>query len=277
MKKSDIDILLPYWGEFSLLKKTVESVLAQTNANWRLLVLDDAYPSDEAKKYFSTLNDRRITYYRHKKNIGITKNFNYSINAAKAKYCVVLGCDDRLLPNYVETALKNIGDADFYQPGVEVIDGNDNVYNPLTDRVKSAISPKKPGIYYGEKLASSLCVGNWLYFPSILWKTDVIKHYKFEAGRDNTQDVILELSIVLDGGKLFVDHEVSFQYRRFADSWSSRRKSKAGGRFNDEGTTYNDFAKKFKHIGWNKAARSARLHATSRLHRLLTSLKIGSS
>jgi glycosyltransferase involved in cell wall biosynthesis len=143
MPKQSIDILLPYWGEFALFKKTVDSVLAQTSPNWRLLIFDDCYPSDEAETYCASLNDSRVVYFRHKKNIGITRNFNYAVGAAKADYCALVGCDDILLPQYVETALKNIGSADFYQPGVEVIDGNDVTYLPLGDRIKRLLQPRK--------------------------------------------------------------------------------------------------------------------------------------
>ncbi len=264
-----IDILLPYWGEFSLLKKTVESVFAQTETSWRLFVIDDAYPSNEAEEYFRTLDDKRVSYYRQKKNIGITRNFNFALKSAKAEYCMILGCDDKLLPNYIETALKNIGDADFYQPGIQVIDDHDQACFPMADKVKNMLRPKKSGVYQGEKLASSLCMGNWLYFPSILWKTALVKQYRFDASHDNTQDVILELTIVKDGGKLFVDNEVTFQYRRSVNSFSSRRKSKAGKRFSEENEIYNHFSREFRRNNWNRAARSARLHVTSRLHRVL--------
>src|SRR5262245_755517 len=100
MKKARVDILLTYWGDFKLLKKTVESVLVQSAEDWRLLVFDDCYPSDEAQKYFAKLDDKRVMYYRHKKNIGITNNFNFALEAATADYCILLGCDDIMLPNY---------------------------------------------------------------------------------------------------------------------------------------------------------------------------------
>lgn len=273
MDKPEIDIILPYWGEFSLLKKTVESVIEQTVDNWRLLVFDDHYPSDEAEKYFKTIKDKRISYYRHSKNIGITKNFNYALNAATAKYCVILGCDDMLLPNYLETALKNISKADFYQPGVQVIDKNDKPYYPMPDRIKNLLRPNKSGIYEGEKIASSLCMGNWLYFPSIVWKTKLIQKYGFDTEHNDTQDVILELTIIKNGARLFLDNEVTFQYRRSADSWSSQRKAKVGGRFTDENEVYTNFAKEFENKNWNKASRSARLHITSRIHHLLTKIQ----
>ena len=217
-----VDILLPYWGDFGLLKESVESVLAQTEKDWRLLVFDDCYPSDEASKYFSNLKDPRVSYYRHKANIGITKNFNYSLKSAKAPYCVIFGCDDIMLPNYIETALEKISDADMYQPYVDIIDAKGKVYLPLGDRVKRILRPKKPGIHYGEKLAVSLCHGNWLYFPSILWKTDAAQKYGFNDAYKIAEDVVLELNILKNGGRLYLDNTTTFQYRRFAESLSSR-------------------------------------------------------
>jgi len=269
MTKPRVDILLTYWGDFGLLKKAVESVFAQTYQDWHLLVVDDCYPSDEASRYFAQLKDSRVTYVRHKKNIGITNNFNFVVEKASAEYCMLLGCDDKMLPNYLETALETIGDADFYQPGVEVIDQNDTVYLPLVDRVKRILRPKKSGRYSGEKLATSLCRGNWLYFPSILWKTSVLKKYPFDAKYKIVEDVVVELSLLIDGRVLYLDTTPTFQYRRFSESLSS--KEKTGIRFDEEDDVYDLFSERFTAIGWNVAARSAHLRIVSRVHKLLAS------
>lgn len=265
-----VDILLPYWGDFKLLKMAVESVLAQTEQDWCLLVFDDCYPSDEAKQYFSKQSDKRITYYRHKKNIGITNNFNYALQAAKADYCIMFGCDDIMLPTYIETALGNIGNADFYQPYVDVIDKDGKIYLPLADRVKRILQPRKSGVYKGQKLAASLCRGNWLYFPSILWKTKVIQKYGFDSKYKILEDVVLELSLIRDGYTLAFDRTTTFQYRRFAESLSSKEKSKDGVRFTEESEVYNSFAKEFKKNGWHKASLAAKLQITSRLHHFIS-------
>lgn len=264
-----VDILLPYWGDVELLKKTVDSVLAQTEADWQLLVFDDCYPSKEPTEYFDKIKDDRIHYYRHKENIGITNNFNFALKKATAKYCVMLGCDDIMLPNYLADALAGIGEADFYQPGVDVIDADGKVYLPIGDKIKRLLQPKKSGVYSGEKLAASLCHGNWLYFPSIMWQTSTIQKYGFDPKYKIVEDVVLELNIIANGGKLAFDKTVSFQYRRFAQSLSSREKSKGGVRFNEESEVYAEFAKQFKKMGWNKAARAAKLRITSRIHSLI--------
>jgi len=268
-----VDILLTFWGDIALLKEAVESVIAQSEQDWRLLVLDDCYPSKEPAAYFATLKDKRITYRRHKENIGITNNFNYAVDAARAPYCVLLGCDDRLLPNYLEVALAHIGEADFYQPGVEVIDEHGDVYLPLVDKVKRIIQPNKPGIYKGEKLAASLCTGNWLYFPSILWKTHTIKKYHFNPAYKILEDAVVELDIIKDGGTLYFDRQIAtFQYRRSAASLSSTEKAKGGVRFKEEAEVYNHFSQTFRQLGWRKAARAAKWRIISRIHQLLSSM-----
>ncbi len=265
-----VDILLPFWGDVELLKKAVESVLAQTEQDWRLLVFDDCYPSEEPARYFQELNDARAIYHRHAKNIGISANFNFAIRAAKAKYSVMLGCDDMLLPNYLERALSRIQEADFYQPRVNVVDEHGRSYAPLGDKVKRVLQPKKSGTYEGERLAASLCHGNWLYFPSILWKTETIKRYGFEEKYKIAEDVILELDIIKDGGKLYFDKEMTFSYRRFSHSLSSIEKVKGGVRFTEEDEVYAHFAQVFQKMGWKKAARAARWRITSRLHQVIS-------
>lgn len=262
-----VDILLPYWGDFSLLKKSVESVRNQTVEDWRLVVADDCYPSTQTADYFEQLHDTRIIYIRHKKNIGVSDNFNYCIDVANAEHCVILGCDDILLPNYLETALKNIGYADFYQPKVAIIDTDGNDYLPLTDRIKRLLQPRRSGYYSGERLATSLCYGNWLYFPSIMWRTETIKRYRFNSTYKVAQDLALELNMIADGAELYFDKQTTFKYRRFSNSVSS--KEKTGVRFNEEKAVYDSYEKKFEKLNWTHASRAARLRITSRLHSML--------
>ncbi len=264
-----VDILLPYWGDLNLAKQTINSVFSQTSDNWHLTILDDHYDSKEAIAYFKSLDSSRVTYIRHPENIGITNNFNACIEAATAEYCMILGCDDILLPNYVEQALQNVGTADFYQPNVEIIDKDSQVCLPLADKVKRLLAPKKSSYYAGEKLATSLCHGNWLYFPSILWKTETLKKYRFDAKYKIVEDMVVELQMIIDGATLYVDRgNPTFQYRRFAESLSSKEKGRGGVRFGEEAAAYTEFAQKFNEIGWKKAARAAKLRITSRLHAL---------
>lgn len=79
-----------------------------------------------------------------------------------------------------------------------------------------------------------------------------------------------ELNIVLDGGILCYDKSVTFQYRRFAQSLSSKEKGKGGIRFAEEREVYGLFADKFAVNGWIGAKKAARLRLTSRINEFLS-------
>ena len=41
-----LEIFVPFWGDPALLFETVDSVRAQRNPDWRLVVIDDCYPDE---------------------------------------------------------------------------------------------------------------------------------------------------------------------------------------------------------------------------------------
>ena len=120
-----LDILVPYWGDPDLMRETVESVFAQDRNDWRLLVVDDAYPDPQISEWLGVLDDPRVTVVRHETNIGITANYRECLARATQEHVVFLGCDDVLLPDYVgvvQDAFAAVPEAVMVQPGVRVVD-----------------------------------------------------------------------------------------------------------------------------------------------------------
>jgi glycosyltransferase involved in cell wall biosynthesis len=100
-----LDIMVPYWGDPAFMKETVNSVLAQDCPDWRLTVIDDAYPDPEIGQWMAQLNDPRITYVRNESNAGVVNNYRKCRAMATGELMMFMGCDDVLLPNYVSTVL----------------------------------------------------------------------------------------------------------------------------------------------------------------------------
>jgi hypothetical protein len=265
-----IDIALPFYGDVDFMKQTVASVLKQTDSNWRLVVVDDGYPDDSLPKWFSDLNDTRITYLRNENNLGANGNFQKCLGLLSAEFCVVMGADDVLEPDFVaviqDTITKNPGVA-MIHPRVSVIDESNNQISTRSDEVKSKIrdSHDSGTLLSGEPLASSLMKGNWMYFPSITWRTKTIQEIGFRPGFNVCQDLGLAMDLIMQGGKMVLIEDEIFKYRRHTASDSSV-KAINGERFIDEKTFFNVMAKDLKAIGWNQAASAAKLHSTSRLH-----------
>jgi glycosyltransferase involved in cell wall biosynthesis len=93
-KKIRVSIMLCTFNRADLLPFAINSVLAQTFVDWELLVLDDASTDNTATVVRPYLNDKRIRYIEHAKNLGIAKNRNFGLKEAKGEYVAVLDSDD---------------------------------------------------------------------------------------------------------------------------------------------------------------------------------------
>ncbi|QCB96952.1 glycosyltransferase [Arthrobacter sp. PAMC25564] len=269
-----LDIFIPYWGDVNYMKQAVDSVRDQTNGDWRLTVVDDAYPGDEVRRYVEETGDPRIKYIRKSINQGITENFRTCVSLATEDVLVVMGCDDLLLPNFVDVVLRAhsaFPHAWIIQPGVQVIDEAGTPAAPLADKVKQRLVKPRgagPRILAGEPLAVSLLHGDWLYWPSLAFRRDRIRDYDFRDGFPVIQDLALVMDMVLGGAELLIEPETCFEYRRHISSASSA-KLVDGSRFVGERDYFDLAAQLCAAKGWHKAARAARLRLTSRAHALL--------
>lgn len=264
---------MPFYGRFDHFEAAVRSVLAQTDSDWRLVIVDDVYPDRAPGEWAQSLGDERIVYVRNSENLGVSRNFDRCIDLAISERCVLMGCDDEMLPDYVEhlSALAiRFPDADLIQPGVEVIDEQGTVVLPLGDRVKGWLRPSapEPRVLSGEELTSSLLRGNWAYFPSISWRVSTVRRFGFREDLQTVQDLALMMEIFRDGGTLVLDDRPVFRYRRHTGSVSSYM-AVDGRRFQQERTVFTEEARLQSALGWTKAARVSRSHLTSRLNAVL--------
>ena len=265
-----IDIALPFYGDVDFMKQTVASIQIQTDVNWRLVVVDDGYPDDSLPRWFSNLNDSRITYLRNENNLGANGNFQKCLRLMSAEFCIVMGADDVLESDFISVirdTIQRYPDVSMIHPRVSVIDESNNQISTRSDEVKSKIrdSHKSATLLSGEPLARSLMKGNWMYFPAITWRTKIIQNIGFRPGFNVCQDLGLAMDLIMQGGKMILIEDEIFKYRRHTASDSSV-KAINGERFIDEKNFFTVMSKDLKSIGWNKAARAAKLHSTSRLH-----------
>lgn len=267
-----IEIFVPFWGDPGLLYATVESVRAQSDPDWRLIVIDDCYPDTSVPAHFAAIDDERISYTRNEVNLGITENYREAIRRATTEHIVILGCDDLLHPNYLEVITRTIAavpQADVIQPGVVVIDEHGREVLPLVDRVKQGILAPRGGsgiaVLAGEQMATSLIRGDWLYWPSLAFRTETLRRIDFREGLPIIQDLALLMDIAFDGGTLAYNPTVAFSYRRHGGS-ASQKTLLDGRRFHDERTYYGQARALAAAKGWRRTSAAARLRLMSRLH-----------
>lgn len=264
--------MVPAYGDGPLLRETVDSVLAQQDPRWRLTVIDDAAATEDGALagWLSQLGDERVRYLPNPQRLGINRNFQRCLDEATADLVVLLGADDRLLPHFVGRVAELAAahpDAAFLHTGATVIDERGRPATALADRVKRLTTPRISGVRElgGERLAGSLLHGNWMYFPSVVFRREVAARHGFRPGYDIVLDLDLYLRILLAGGTAVLVARPCIAYRRHAASLSSAGAGD-GSRFTEETRYFAETATTMDAAGWPRAARAARWHWTSRLH-----------
>lgn len=100
-------IIIPAYKKI-FLSEAIESVLNQTHLDFELIIVDDCSPED-LKTIVEQFDDKRIKYYRNKKNCGainVVDNWNTGLSFCKEEYVICIGDDDLLLPNCLEEYAK---------------------------------------------------------------------------------------------------------------------------------------------------------------------------
>lgn len=277
--RAPLAVMLPCYGDSPHLREAVASVLASDSDDWTLTLLDDG-PVDEQLAAWVGGLDPRVTYRHNPVRLGINRNFQQCLDLADAPLVSVLGADDVVEPSYVGAmvaAAESDPEASFLQPEVTVIDAEGKAVVGPADRVKALMTPAAPARLGGEELAVSLLRGNWMYFPSVVYRTDVVRRYGFTEGLDIVLDLDLYVRMLRDGHQLGLVPGRLFRYRRHEASLSSSERF-SGGRFAEESAYFRGLAADLEAAGWPDAARAARWHLTSRLHALLlvpTALRAG--
>lgn len=269
-----VHVTIPAYGDDALLREAIASVLGQEHPGWRLTISDDGPPAPGLEEWVAALGDPRVGYGRNPARLGLNRNFQHCVEAAQAPYVVVMGADDRMLPSYVgdvTDAAASYPDAAWIQPAVRVIDARGRPVRTLADRVKARLAPRvHPGqavVLGGEQLMASLLRGNWMYFPAVAFRTDVVRRYGFRPGYDVVLDLDLYLRMLVDGATGVYLGSESFEYRRHDASLSSRE-AVSGERFEEEGALFAEARRSAAEHGWPLASRAARVRLTSRLHAL---------
>lgn len=106
-----IDIVLATYNGAAYLAQQLDSILAQDETDWRLLVRDDSSKDTTGailSEYAQRYPDKILLIKNDGKRLGITENFNALLTAATAEYVMCADQDDVWLPQKVSLTLKGM-------------------------------------------------------------------------------------------------------------------------------------------------------------------------
>lgn len=97
-----VSVLIPTYNYAYCLDETIESVLAQSFADFEIIVIDDCSKDDTDKVMEKYAADKRISYYKNPVNLGLVGNWNKCLSYAKGEYIKFLCADDKFRSDLLE-------------------------------------------------------------------------------------------------------------------------------------------------------------------------------
>jgi glycosyltransferase involved in cell wall biosynthesis len=276
MNQPLLHVMIPAYGKSPYLRQTLESAVKHLPSDVPITVIED--PSEEADLEKLVSEFPRVEFYRNPTRLGIAGNFNQSIKKSTGIFTQICGSDDVFISNPLNNLpieLLNDKSISTLALDVKIIGDNDYEIKALPDLIKKVIRPKINNfrLFENEKIFNNLMVGDWLYFPAILWRTQTIMDLKFSGEFHTAMDLDVLIRLLAKDYKIaFVKNKV-LAYRRHNQSASSLY-AKSIGRIDEEIACHKQAKELAILKNWKTGAILAQLAPTVRLHALMRSVTL---
>ena len=132
MGRHKYTIALPVRNGGHYLKDCVASILAQTQPDFDLVILDNA-STDGTAQWLASLGDSRVSIVPSASPLTIEENWARVLGISKNPYLTIIGHDDLLDPDFLATMdrlIEQHPDASLYQTHFRLIDGSGGLVRP---------------------------------------------------------------------------------------------------------------------------------------------------
>lgn len=129
-----ISIITPVYGVAPrYLEKLIHSVEQQWYSNWELILVEDAGPNEDTRRFMQGLDDPRIKVRFLEQNGGISHASNIALSMARGEYVAFLDHDDELTLDALYEVVKVINehDPDLIYSDEDKIDATGNFSDPF--------------------------------------------------------------------------------------------------------------------------------------------------
>lgn len=215
---------IPNYERPRYLKEALQNVLAQSFADFEVVVSDDCSRADIAA-VVAQFDDPRVRFVRQAQNIGAVANFNYVINAARGRYIVLHQNDDLLHPDFLlraHDAFQQAPQARTYAACVWTGNPEQGLHARTLSHLGSAADVLKGGPFEldGNAFAAQLLVSLPITFPAVAieashWHAIGGYFSEFELGADQ-----ITLCRAVLNSRLLYDVRIGAIYRAHSNQTS---------------------------------------------------------
>jgi glycosyltransferase involved in cell wall biosynthesis len=159
-----VTFIVPCYKLAHLLPDCISSILAQTFADFEVLIMDDASP-DRTPEVAASFKDPRVRHIRNQPNLGHLRNYNKGIGLSRGEYVWLISADDYLRRPYVLQRYVDLMDGNpevgfVFCPGVKVRGGRE------VETLGYSLQGTEDRIFDGRKFLSRLIRANTIVAAS---------------------------------------------------------------------------------------------------------------
>jgi glycosyltransferase involved in cell wall biosynthesis len=273
MNQPLLHVMIPAYGKSPYLRQTLESAVKHLPLEVPITVIED--PSSDADLENLVKEFPRVEYLKNTVRLGIGGNFTNSIKKSNGVFTQICGSDDIFIGNPIEKLTDTLAlnqKVSVIGFDVKVINDKNREVRALPDVVKKILRPKIGNsiIFSNSKIFSNLMLGDWLYFPAILWRTETVKKYEFSGDFHTAMDLDILIRLLNADEKIAFIKSKVLGYRRHSQSASSLY-AKSIGRFDEEFLCHKNAIEIARKKNWKAGAFLAQLALTVRLHAIMQS------
>jgi glycosyltransferase involved in cell wall biosynthesis len=227
-----ISICIPAYRGGRFIGAAIESVLAQTETDFELVIVDDC-SSDDTAALVAAFTDERIRFIQNEQTLGAEANWNRCLTEARGRYIKLLPQDDLLAPDCL-AAQATVLDADDGEQ-IALVFGWRTI---VDERGKPMMTRRGPRGLIGRVSGAELlrqCVRagtNLIGEPGgVLFRRATARQVgPFDASIPYLIDLDYWARLLAHGDGLAIPHSLS-SFRISAESWSVAIRGRQAGEF----------------------------------------------
>lgn len=198
-----VSVIVPCYNYAHFLGEALDSVLAQTFANWECIIVNDGSP-DNTEEVALKYCDKDIRFkYLYKENGGHSSARNFGINESSGKYILPLDADDTISENYVKAAVEKIES----DSNIKLVTGQVQHFGDVNEKFIMPVFD-----------FNSYLVVNYISISSLFRKDDFKKAGGFDERMIAFEDWDLFIKILKDGGHVVELPFTGLNYRKKNES-----------------------------------------------------------
>lgn len=212
MVKNKLSIIMTAYNVADYISSTIDSVIAQTNQDFNLIVVDDCSTDQTQKIIRSYEKDYDwISVVCHAENLGVSSSRNTGLQHADGELVTFIDGDDWVEPNYVEHFLSIFNDEDVDMVTCGFFNENENgkVKNKFTKHQTSIVG-RDEAVKQIIKMTGTVMGYTWnkAYVRSIIEKNNLT----FQTDLDLMEDQVFNVEYATLARKFYLDNLPLYHY-----------------------------------------------------------------